>query len=348
MRVLALLCLLFAAELQAASCPKIDALAEQRCVASAHGYFFAATEDAAQAMAADAAQAFASFERYFGAHRSKGAIVALGTQAALSVHSVEALKKSGVAWVLPWLSSQDKRRIQEATIRKQLTEKLGSDTDAARMEAMLQAAIKQLPAEEDESVLRSALRHEIGHVLLMEAFWPNRKIRNAAGHYGGPAPDWLDETAAILMEGEQLTSERRTQFFAELDAKRANMSLADFFQAAHPYQQIVAKTPRAAGLAAQQSGARISVLSGDAAHEVAQQANWFYLQSRAVADFLLEQSKDPKVFADIASAAAQSQSFAHWLAARGERFALPPDMASLQALWENWIQAQKTKRTAQG
>lgn len=50
------------------------------------------------------------------------------------------------------------------------------------------------------------LRHEIGHDLFVRYLVPNTQ----SGQYGGDAPDWLDEMAAIAFEGtEQKTGRRR-------------------------------------------------------------------------------------------------------------------------------------------
>ena len=55
------------------------------------------------------------------------------------------------------------------------------------------------------------LPHEIGHGWYVELFWPGA-VQDRSGHYGGPGPDWLDETAAILMETEAFAADRRRQF----------------------------------------------------------------------------------------------------------------------------------------
>jgi len=52
-----------------------------------------------------------------------------------------------------------------------------------------------------------ALRHEIGHDLFIRHLVPSSK----RDQYGGDAPDWLDEMAAVAFEGAEVTAIRRRE-----------------------------------------------------------------------------------------------------------------------------------------
>ncbi|HEX8308619.1 MAG TPA: hypothetical protein VF645_09405 [Allosphingosinicella sp.] len=73
------------------------------------------------------------------------------------------------------------------------------------------------------------LRHEIGHDLFIRYLVPSSR----EDQYGGDAPDWLDEMAAIAFEGAALTASRRRH--AARYAREATLvPLGQFLTMTHP------------------------------------------------------------------------------------------------------------------
>ena len=61
----------------------------------------------------------------------------------------------------------------------------------------------------------------------------------------------------------------------------------------------------------------------------------FYIQARGFADFLIEKTGRPTVFADIARSLAGGETFEAWLAGDGASLGLPPTLDGLDALWRD-------------
>jgi hypothetical protein len=150
------------------------------------------------------------------------------------------------------------------------------------------------------------------------------------------------------MEDERLTRERRKQF-RELYAGNLQgpvsgslEPLAKFLTRDHPgkglNERFRALSQEAGG------GVRVGVLTRE---EAARQTGFdpgaagrFYVQARAFADFLVDRTGDPAIFAEFAQAAARGQGFEQWLAQNGARRGLASDMAGLQTLWARWLEAR--------
>jgi hypothetical protein len=182
---------------------------------------------------------------------------------------------------------------------------------------------------------------------LIHAYWGGRIGGAAAGHYGGPAPDWLDETAAIVMEEEALTAPRRTHFRALVNGEGPGRveSLAAFFAMDHPLKGVGALvrsgalrtggTDQVTVLTGAEVESRLGVAPGAAPN--------FYAQSRAVGDFLLESSGNPKILGDIARALAGGATIEQWLEASGRANRLGATLDALESQWQAWIKVRYGK-----
>ena len=320
-------------------CPALPDLPALHCVSNAHGWFYAGTPDAAANLAADASSVAMEFSRYFGRPAPRGAVIAAGTAQAIPASTSEALKVAGATWQLPWLDAQERRNLQRGALEKQLRARL-PDADEADIRARVDAAMPAQPAIAVDATDRSALRHEIGHMALMRAFWPAPSGGSAAaGHYGGPGPDWLDELAAVLMESRTMADSRRA-LLDEPEAPTRLRPLDDFFTQAHP---MAAQLPalQAQAQAEAGTGASVRMISGDTAQRLASDARWFYAQARSVADFLLAASDDPAVFGSIAAFLADGGDMDSWLAAHGAQYGLPTTVAAMDAAWTQWLAARR-------
>lgn len=214
--------------------------------------------------------------------------------------------------MLPWFDASERTTLRRNAIERGLRTR-HPDADEARIAALRDAAMAQTSASPGGADTdRGTLRHEIGHLLLIEAFWTDRSRDGPVSHYGGPGPDWLDETAGVLMETDAMADGRRHLLYGD-EAPSRLRPLDEFFAMPHPMIAGILAA-RAQTLDAPSGGIR--VLSGDTGRRVAGDAHWFYVQARGVADYLLARSGTPSVFAGIAAAAAAGDGFVTWLATR--------------------------------
>lgn len=326
---LLLTCVATASLAQDTDCPILADTPTLDCVASAQGWFYAASPEAATQMAEDAALAAQSFTTYFGRSAPRGALIAAGAGQAISDADRHALTNAGAVWQLPWLDADGRRALQRSAVERQLRARM-PDLDDAQRQARIDAALPApAAATPDNAVDRSSLRHEVGHMLLIRSFWPVSEpaAPTTSAHYGGPGPDWLDELAAVLMESDTMTDARREKLRAP-EASAHLKKLATFFAMPHPM------AVRMAELTAMGPGAH--VISGPEAQRLAGDAAWFYAQARSVADFLLASGDDPAVFGSIAAFLADGGDMDGWLAAHGAQYGLPTTIAALDTAWTQW------------
>jgi hypothetical protein len=77
--------------------------------------------------------------------------------------------------------------------------------------------------------------HELGHIWFRDWYDGGRPRQPGQRQYGSTAPDWLDETAAVLNENDYLTTQRRSGLADLLDAEGPRLRpLAEFLTMAHP------------------------------------------------------------------------------------------------------------------
>ena len=317
-------------------CPVLPDVTPGHCIATAEGWFYADSVAAAEQLAEDARETGRRFRRYFAVEPPQGAILA---QHRLGTAQIEALRAAGAQWVLPWLDAAERQRLMEAGVRRAVVQQLGEAADERIVaQAVAQALAQRTQASVDDA--RGALRHEIGHMLLIHAYWPQARSRGN-GQYGGPGPDWLDEAAAVLMENEGLTERRRMQLRALIDGNADSaglLSLPAFLTAPHPLAAIARDlTDGAAG----PDGASVTVLSGDdRARELAGLGAAFYVQSRAFADFLIETTGDEAVLGSIAGWIADGGTIDGWLTGRGAGQGLGATVEAMERQWLDWLSAR--------
>jgi hypothetical protein len=141
------------------------------------------------------------------------------------------------------------------------------------------------------------LPHEIGHSLFI------RYLAPATGNdeYGGGAPDWLDEMAAIAFEDAGGVRERRSD--ARRHAERgALLPLARLLSMTHPEWSV---RPSATGAQSRPGGQ--PPRSGDTPA--------FYATLRALLDFLIERTGDERIIRRLAQQANERVPLDRWLLA---------------------------------
>ena len=223
--------------------------------------------------------------------------------------------------VKPWVSPQAMRAQLEAQVRPAVEAQMAGSPQAV-VDATIEAALSG--RVENNNKVRHAdaiIAHELGHMWVKDLYdWPQVDTGDARAYGAAAAPDWFDETAAVLMESDALTQSRR-----EALCETASDDLPDqferYFSMEHPLLQLASlAADRAAAAAAAagdtSDGPRIMVMSGEAL--TAQGADMigaeqFYSLTRALIDYLTAETGSEAVFNDMAEALSSGQSFDGWL-----------------------------------
>lgn len=160
------------------------------------------------------------------------------------------------------------------------------------------------------------LGHEIGHDLFIRYLVPSTK----ADQYGGDAPDWLDEMAAVAFEGEKLRSTRRRA--AVRYAREGKLiGLERFLTMNHPEMKEGSLTDAADG-------------EMKAFEPASDDTPKFYAMASAFHDFLVDRTMNPAIVAELAEVVRKGQPLEHWLLTRtGHKSGI----AALNADFERWI-----------
>lgn len=160
-----------------------------------------------------------------------------GLSGAASAELQSALRAAGARHVLPWFTPEQMARLDAASRRRDAeVAALAEGLSGTALEDAVERRLAEAGAPPAAQLGKeSATAHEFGHMWAIAAFWPDH-ARAAGDHYGGPAADWFDETAAVLMEDEAMAESRRDAFGRALaDPLGARPKrLADYFIEPHP------------------------------------------------------------------------------------------------------------------
>lgn len=284
------------------------------------------------------------FEVTFKTPASKIVIVPGGS---ISAEQNAAFKAAGYPASLPWISAADKAKLRESSIRKQVEAQTKNLPEAVRAAAMAQAlgAVKG-GAKNDQAqfVQDGAFAHELGHLWFIQAFKPVGATPEKGHAYGGWAPDWLDETAAVLMENATL-NEKRRESFARL-AFEETIPLQTFLTMEHPAVKAASgmiNSLPSEKMQSELSGSRAIVLSGKEAEEFLKNSGGnrtadFYAQTQVFSDFLLSFTGDTGLYVSLTQALLEGASFGSWLMSAGADWGLPTSMAALESEWQAWVE----------
>lgn len=312
----------FAAD--APACPDVAEPPASVCLPTAHGLAYADTHDDARLAATALDAAAVQFGQIFGRRLPPGLLVLSATFSRDDAHRFA--RTHGLGFAQSWLSPADKRAQFETVMRRAMPE-----ADAARIERTL----SQIGAQHVDM-----LRHELGHAQYHAAFWPEASPSPDA--YGTPAPDWLDEASAVLMEDSAGRAARERHFFeAWRQSSPAIRPLAEFLTMAHPVTAQQRALMQAQGGAQTASGVQVMTMRGADAGP----AGMFYSQSLLFAEFLIDASPERHILGTISAAAARGVDFTDWLAVSGAQHGLPTDVGALQTAWEIWCEARSTAAT---
>jgi hypothetical protein len=173
------------------------------CVASQHGVAIGLLQRARE-VAPIIDEAAARYAKHFGPPGKPMAVISSGS---VSGPQIEFLRQQGFL-AFPWMD--------RAATAPQGTP---APADAANR-----------PAQDS-----GVVAHELGHIWFKEWYDAARPRKPGERHYGSTAPDWLDETAAILNENDYLTAQRRSGLADLLDGEGPGLwPIPEFLTMTHP------------------------------------------------------------------------------------------------------------------
>lgn len=313
------------------------------CASAGQGVALASTPDEAQRLAGYARAAEARFTAVFG--RDIAPYVVVSTP---PVPARTALNAEGFVHVLPWpapraFDEAARRGVEQGARRFAASQNMSP----VQVEEVVARAMSQIPDAAAQAALDAGMvPHELGHLWFTAAFWPERPATDADAprHYGGPGPDWLDETAAVVLEDEATADLRRDQFRAlmkgetvpavgSLDGRALLLDLPGLLSREHPgLARAVANAPEvtAAG------GIGVSFTPAGAGPRPAALERIFYIQSRVFADYLIQTSGRADILAEIAEAVADGDAFEAWLSDKGAGYGLSASVIGLAHDWRQF------------
>lgn len=316
-----------------------------QCVETGRGAALANSAERAQELAHYALAGEARFKTHFGAEAPFHALIDFDGKSGTG-ELQKALVRIGFRRTLPWLSREAYGHALRGATRQMVDAMAGArNLRPAEKQALLDEELRKaeqgLSRYEMDLFETTVVPHEIGHGWYTEMLWPGF-VMDKMGHYGSPSPDWLDETAAILMESGDSAEVRRFHFleaYVGRDAKRHAGELLDlkqFLERDHPEKENN-QTARATGSSKEEMTVTVKYAdAGQGSHS----GERYYEQARVFADFLIDRTGDRAIFAPIGRAFAAGRSMNDWLASNGSAKNLPGNIEGLQRQWHAWLKAR--------
>lgn len=318
---------------------------DKACVDNPGGAVLGEDQQEAERLARLVAAGEERFRRHFAQEPKRYAIIQGG-----NVTQTKALKDAGFVHTMTWFTNAEYEQNALASVRRGTEAQMkaagfGEDKVKQAVAQAEKAWLAQNPHSKRHASDASALPHEAAHFWFINQYWPGEKA-DGGGHYGGPGPDWLDELSAVVAEDDFSTFDRRDSFRKVYQGtpqkgSAGTLTVADitdinkFLHREHPMnglQQGLMKNAK--------PGQNTILLTGEEARKASQGGILFYLQSRAVADFLIDRSGERTIFASIAEAFARGETIEQWLAAHGVKNRLGSNMAELEKIWREWLRAR--------
>jgi len=311
------------------------------CKASPAGLAVARDADQANHYLAALDSGHAAFVAQFGETPGPAAIIQ-GNQARAALAGP--LEAAGYERVLPWVDAVEEAQRRRDRIRAQIEDQ-APGLPEAQLNALVERALGGQGATDeplDPAVEQAAIAHELGHLWYIDAFWPHD--RDAPAHYGGHAPDWLDEMAAVAMEEGPLLETRREQL-RDADGETP-IALDAFLAMEHPLASLgqaaranLADRNNSADTAAS-GGMQVLRLSGEEADEFLSQAaidpGSYYVMARGFLDYLTARAGAAPL-GELSTWMRGGGTMETWLAEHGAAHGLPSNTDLLVADWQVWL-----------
>ena len=313
-----------------------------------YGYIACDTAEEAANMFKDMEKAVATFKTRFGREPGKGLFVKFKPE----IKNVmgELMRKLECVWLIPCIPQDslvglvDDNQLR-AAIRGQIKEQLPQLADE-KINEIVEQNFPEVRKQILQQVGRISINtHELGHMLLMGAYWPDYfvKTEDRKSQYGGPAADWLDEAAAILLEDSAIVKSRWETIKEVVQKNFAGfVPLEQLVKMNHPAKE------NKGGDADDQQGESASgsvevtvgvrAISEDGGGPEAG-AN-FYAQICGFADFLIETTGKKDIFGSIAENEANGSNFESWLKKNAATYKLPPTLPELDQQFRGWLVAK--------
>ena len=262
------------------------------CRETPNGLVVGPTAEAVTQAADEATVAETTWAEAFGARPPAYAVVLDGA------HPVEDVRAVGASRVLPWISASARRGAMEQAVRDAVAKQATAGQAEALMTAAVQRAAPQIAASVAKASQPGVMAHELGHLWYIETYWAG--VAQGGDAYGSAAPDWLDEAAAVLMEGEGLTQARRAAFQKVWNENPRADAVSSLLAETHPAfasgASAAALTDGAATWAATGAGPRVMTMSGEEFQRRTgtdiNAASAFYTRVRAFLDFMEAKTGD--------------------------------------------------------
>jgi hypothetical protein len=310
------------------------------CVETAHGVALADNAGEAAALAEYGRAAEARFEKHFGRKPAPYALLTSESEADLAALKPHGYKTS-YRWPTDAQYDESTLASLKSGIAKMVAERgLSKEQADGLYNRAVDSHARRMESGERNRTRGGVIPHQIGHASLTYAFWPQADGTDGNVHSAGPAPDWLDEIAALLVEDDARAAERREQFkggykatgfdpVSMLLSSAQLMNLTDLLTKPNPS---AANGPGNSPMPMMM----VRVGSGGPPPPMAEGVA-FGLKAQMFADYLIERTGRPAVFGNIAAAFSQNQSMDQWLGGEGKAFGLPGDVAALEADWKAWL-----------
>lgn len=154
------------------------------------------------------------------------------------------------------------------------------------------------PGSKIQAPPSSLLRHEIGHDLFIRHLVPSTR----ADQYGGDAPDWLDEMAAIAFESETMRDSRRRAAVRYAREKKL-IPMRRFLSMTHPELEASASLSSSNSLAT-------------AFEPASSETPLFYATASAFHEFLLAHTGSQSIVVELATAFREKKDLQAWILTR--------------------------------
>lgn len=290
------------------------------CVEESAGLALAANEATARTLLAEARIGGQRFRDAFGREPARFVVFSYD-DSALGTAGREAVRALGFRAVLPLPSpALMGQQMAEAMRRFQAASGGGAVPRIERREGGIRAG---------EPRGENHVAHELGHMWYTAAFWPAASPPTIppTPRYGSPAPDWLDEAAAMLMENEAGARGYR-QMFA--DGRGADPARAAAIPPEMPLSELTSMThPAMAAMPAGAASGPVRIITG--------RPSLLYAQARVFADYLVDRSGNPRILAVVSEGLRDGGTLDAWLVADGAKNRLPTSLGAMQADWDGWL-----------
>ncbi|WP_138510498.1 hypothetical protein [Maricaulis alexandrii] len=305
------------------------------CVETEAGIAVARDVETAHRFATAIETARSQFSVHYGSAPQQRVAIVQGNTARAEL--APRLIHEGYSVVLPWLDPAEERAQLAERIRAQVAGQL-PDLPDDRIDALVARALPapEEPTPRDIALDTAAIAHELGHLWYIRTFWTAEA--GTESHYGGPAPDWLDEIAGVAMETGDLLDQRRA---ALRDPQRGPYPpLSDFLAMPHPLAVLAAAAAEQHQGEIGEGQARVIRLSGEDAERLlngaATDPSSYYIQARGFLDYLTDRAGRAPLI-PLTQALQSGQTLDEWLADAGAAHGLPGSVDALEADWEAWL-----------